>query len=190
MYSICVILAAAASAADSDNGSTDDSVDLRCGAYCLYVSLRALEIPIESYEQIEADLGPPSPAGYSMAQLSEVAKKHGAETLGVDTTFENLRRRPQPFACIAHINGNHFVNFAEVEDRQAWVIDPPREYSVPLDTLRTQWEGKALLISATPLLAEDELPRPFPWNVVLIVVVSSLAAWTLWVVFRRRFARG
>lgn len=161
--------------------------DLRCGSQCLYVSLKALDFPVGSFAELEAKLGQPSAAGYSMGQLKEVAKSYGAEVLGVETTFDNLRRRPGRFACIALISKNHFVNFADVDDHQTYVIDPPRDYKLPLDTLRTQWDGKALLISPEPILAEEDLPRPFPrWILfsggVLVVGVASFFV-------KRRFAQ-
>lgn len=162
--------------------------DLKCGSQCLYVSLKALDFPVGSFAELEAKLGQPSAAGYSMGQLSEAAKLYGAEVLGVETTFENLRRRPGRFACIALISKSHFVNFADVEDQQTYVIDPPRDYKLPLDTLRTRWDGKALLISHEPLLSEEDLPRPFPrWILfsgvgILVIGVASLCV-------KRRFVR-
>jgi ABC-type bacteriocin/lantibiotic exporter with double-glycine peptidase domain len=134
--------------------------DLRCGSYCLYVSLKALDFPLASLSELESKLGQPSAAGYSMGQLAEAAQSCGAETLGVETNFDNLRRRPGPFACIALVDEHHFVNIAGIDDTYAHIIDPPRDYNLPLDTLRSQWDGKALLIAKEPLLAEEDLPRP------------------------------
>src|SRR5260370_38863256 len=125
--------------------------DLKGGSQCLYVALKALDIPVGSFAELESRLGQPSAAGYSMGQLNDIACAYGAETLGVETNFENLRRRPGRFACIALVDKNHFVNLANVDGKRAHVIDPPRDYSIPLDGLGTRWNGKALLISPDPL---------------------------------------
>lgn len=153
--------------------------NLRCGSYCLYVSLEALDIPVKSFSELEGKLGQPGRAGYSLAQLDEVARSYGAQTLGVETTIENLRRRPGRFACIARIDGNHFVNVADLLDGEAYIVDPPdRDYRVPVDTLRTRWDGTALLISAEPLVAEEALNRGFGWfgyGAVFLAVAVLLA---------------
>ena len=159
--------------------------DLRCGSYCLYVSLKALDLPVESFAALEKKLGQPSPAGYNLGQLDEAARSYGAHTLGVQTNAENLRRRPGRFACIALIDKHHFVNLADIDAAQAYVIDPPKEYPVPLDTLRTRWDGTALLISAEPLLAEEDLPRPFPYGVLLIVAGLLAALVTVYLLLRK-----
>ncbi|MCH7990201.1 MAG: hypothetical protein IID46_13760, partial [Planctomycetes bacterium] len=115
--------------------SPANTVDLKCGGYCLYVSLKALDLPVTSYDELEKRLGQPTRAGYSMAQLEKTAKEYGAQTLGVQTSVDNLLRRPGRFACIALIEGNHFVNLAAVEDGKMSIIDTPRSESIPLDTL-------------------------------------------------------
>ena len=162
--------------------------DLKCGSHCLYVSLKALDFPVGSFAELESKLGQPSAAGYSMGQLSEAAKSYGAEILGVKTTFENLRRRPGRFACIALITKNHFVNFAVVDDRETYVVDPPRDYKIPRDTMRTEWDGKALLISREPLLSEENLPRPFSrWMLFTVGGLLVIGIMSLWI--KRRFVR-
>lgn len=163
-----------ASGAEATNSESREP-DLRCGSYCLYVGLSALDLPVKSFEELEKKLGPPSSAGYSMGELAEAAKVYNAYTLGVETSFENVRRRPGRFACIAHLDGNHFVAFQKIDERQAWIVDPPRSYTIPLETLQTRWDGKALLISAEPLLEEENLPSVFPyWTVVIIAGVFLL----------------
>jgi ABC-type bacteriocin/lantibiotic exporter with double-glycine peptidase domain len=128
----------------------------------LYVSLKALDFPVASYEALEQRLGPPSEAGYSMGQLAEAAQGLGASTLGVATTVENLRRRPGRFACIALLKDTHFVNIADISDQGVSVVDPPRSSTVPVDTFLTQWDGSALLIAPSPLVAEEDLGRAVP----------------------------
>lgn len=162
--------------------------DLKCGSQCLYVSLKALDLPVGSFSDLEAKLGQPSVAGYSMGQLDEAAKAFGAQTLGVETTPENLRRRPGRFACIALVDKNHFVNIAEVDEKHAHVIDPPRDYKLPLATLRARWDGKALLVSNEPLLAEEDLPGPpnrwIAWAAGGLLIAAAASVW-----LKRRFAR-
>ena len=164
--------------------------DLRCGSYCLYVGLKALDLPVQSFDELEAKLGQPSPAGYSLGQLEEAARGYGVHTLGVQTTVENLQRRPGRFVCIAHLNESHFVNIAAIEERVASIIDPPRRSSVPVDTLRSQWDGTALLISGEPLLAEEDLPRELPWSALLLSIGGAVAVGSAWYMARRFLSKG
>lgn len=161
--------------------------DLKCGSQCLYVSLKALDIPVGSFSELEAKLGQPTAQGYSMGQLADAAESFGAKTLGVETTFDNLRRRPSRFACMALVDNHHFVNLTEVGDTHVHVIDPPRDYTLPLETLRSMWDGKALLISNEALLAEEDLPRPPQrWIAWLVLILLGAAAAAVWV--KRRLA--
>lgn len=150
---------------------SDQPPDLRCGSYSLYISLKALEFPVGSFDEIEEKLGQPTLAGYSLGQLDEVARSYGAHTLGVQTTIENLQRRSGRFACIARFDGTHFVNIAQIGEKTAYIIDAPRkDHTLPLDALRTRWDGKALLISNEPLVPEDALQgRSHLWAVSALV---------------------
>ena len=172
MFSICSVVLTLSLSQAPEQGS-----DLRCGSFCLYVSLKALDFSVASFEEVEQRLGPPGGVGYSLGQLDEVAKDYGAYTLGVQTSPENLRRRPGRFACIARLDEAHFVNIAEIEDREAYVVDPPRrDFRLPLDTLRARWDGTALLISPDPLVPEEDLPRDFPLLLVLVLVGGGMLA--------------
>ena len=166
-----------------------ETPDLRCGSYCLYISLKALDLPVKTFEDLEQKLGQPSAAGYSFGELEEVARSYGVQTLGVETNFDNLRRRPGRFACIARIGGNHFVNIVAVDEKRAQIIDPPKQYQLPLETLRTLWKGKALLLSNEPLLSEEDLPRPFPLKSVVIVIFILAGALSVVLVLRNRRLR-
>lgn len=139
--------------------SPSPEVDMRCGSYCLYLSLKSLDFNVPSYAEFEIKLGAPTVRGYSMEQLYLTAEEYGASTLPVVTTIEVLQRRSERFACIARIGTNHFVIISRVADGTAQIIDPPSKYHLPLDTLRTQWDGKALLVATGPLASEESFAR-------------------------------
>lgn len=165
--------------------------DLRCGGYCLYVGLRALDYPISSYDEIERRLGQPTAvSGYSLGQLNGVAKDFGVQTLGVSTTPERLAQRPGRFVALAHIDGNHFVNIAGVDNGAARIIDPPREYSLPVDTLRTRWDGTALLLSREPLLAEEKVGGLPSWSWVAAALAGVAVVVGAWAYLSRRKPAG
>jgi ABC-type bacteriocin/lantibiotic exporter with double-glycine peptidase domain len=135
-------------------------VNLRCGSYALYVCLTGLGLTQDTFADLERKLGPPGAAGYSILQLEEVAKDYGANTLIVETSIDNLKSRREPFGCIVLLKRSHFVALYDIDGDRAYIIDPPREYSVPLDTFRALWEGKALLIAKGPLaLHASRFPR-------------------------------
>jgi ABC-type bacteriocin/lantibiotic exporter with double-glycine peptidase domain len=156
----------------ADSQVSDAQKDPRCGSKCLYLALQLLDRPVE-FTELERLLGEPSGAGYTLADLEAVARKLGAETLGVQTTFANLARRPGRFACLAHIDGGHFVLFHDVSDGRVSVVDPPRTYELPRDTLQTRWQGQALLLANRPLIPEEKLGKSWlPW----LVGAAGLAA--------------
>jgi ABC-type bacteriocin/lantibiotic exporter with double-glycine peptidase domain len=172
--------------AEPANQSTPD---LRCGAYCLYVSLKALDVEGVTFGEIESRLGPPSAAGYSIGQLDELARHYGLQTLAVRTNTGNLRLRRQPFACVALLKGGHFVNLAEVDDSTAFVIDPPREYALPSPTLSSVWDGTALLLARDPLEAEEALgSRWRPWWMGAAVLSGVVGIFCVIAIVRRRMA--
>lgn len=181
---VVMLLTSAGRAAEQPDG------DLRCGIDTLYVGLRALDVEVvNGPDEIEQKLGSMTADGYSLAQLADVAESYGLHTLGVQTTPDNLSRRPGRFVCIAHVHGAHFVNIANVEDGVVSIVDPPREYRVAVDAFRHQWPGTALLISHSPLLAEEDLPRPFNWRPLFITGLAALGLWTAWILLRGRGRR-
>ncbi len=154
---------------------------LRCGSYCLYVSLKGLGFQVGSFNDVEQQLGQPSATGYSLLQLEQTARHFGAHTLMVETTLDHLKKRTVPFACIARIDGSHFVNVYDISADEVFVIDPPQEYAFPKDTFCGLWDGSALLISTAPLdLNETSRVPVLLWGALgsVIVVVIFL--------FRRR----
>lgn len=188
MLTLLLVTALITAEASPETAPTTPMANPRCGSMCLYLSLRALDVPVRDLAELEEKLGPPPVNGYSLGQLSETAESYGLHVLPVQTSFENLQRRPGRFACIAHIRGNHFVNFGDVSDnRQVTMYDPPRPpASVPMDTLNTQWDGTALLLSNRPLLAEEDLPQPFLWRIVLGSLLGLLIAATITTLLKRR----
>jgi len=163
--------------------------DLRCGGYCLYVALKGLDLPAGSFEELEKLLGQPSSEGYSLGQLQEAAQRMGAQTLAVSTSLENLARRGGRFACIVPIAGSHFVLLADAAEDDVLVLDPPKPSAnrIPRDTFESRWNHMALLISADPLVREEDLPRVWNWRAGLAwglggaaVVLLTLAGWRRW----------
>jgi len=154
--------------------------DVRCGSYCLYVALKALDLGPGTYEELEEALGPPSDDGYSMLQLQEQAERFGAETLAVKTTLENLRKRERPLGCIAYLDErSHYVLIGDIEDNTVFVVDPPRSYELPAATLSALWSGEALLLSHKPLAPEEALSGrgvAFPLIVIAVISVIAIAA--------------
>lgn len=164
-------LAGPAGAADKDLPHPE----LHCGAYCLYVGIKALDLPVKDLEELETKLGQPSQLGYSIEQLSEAARGFGAKTLGVETSLENLRSRPNRFICIALLKQGHFVNLYDVTDERVYLIDPPNQRQVGLDGFRAIWTGKALLISDQPIPDESSLGRRFSWLLLALAALTPLA---------------
>lgn len=182
LYCICFLFGATRIA------TAQDEPDPLCGANTLYISLKALDADVGSFDELRASLGKLRPQGYSLGQLAEAAESHGMHTVGVQTSAENLSRRPGRFACIAHVDDNHFVNIADVKNGMVSIIDPPRSYTLPAETLSARWDGTALLISPEPILAEEDLPRPLPWRWVGAALLACMALYTGWVLLRKRRA--
>jgi ABC-type bacteriocin/lantibiotic exporter with double-glycine peptidase domain len=148
---------------------------LHCGAYCLYLGLKALDVPIKNYKELEDKLGQPSPLGYSMEQLAEAARGFGAHALGVETSLGNLRLRPNRCVCIALLKEGHFVNLYDITDDRVYLVDSPETRQVGLDGFRAIWTGKALLISDRPIPDESSLRRRIPWVQFAAVTLAAMA---------------
>jgi ABC-type bacteriocin/lantibiotic exporter with double-glycine peptidase domain len=178
---LCLV-AVAAQAARAQTTTLVDT-DPLCGAYCLYVALGSLEAPLPPAAEFFEQLGEPPPAGFSLGELAEQAEGLGLHTLGVQTSYENLSRRPERFACIAYLNRGHFVLLSKAADGMVTLVDPPRTTSVSREALDSQWDGTALLISNGSLLAEEDLPRPVNWLLwglvggAVAVLAGSYAVW-------------
>jgi len=141
---------------------------LLCGLYCLAFGLGVLGSPA-TLDDVQKRLGtvPPTAPGYSLGQMADVAQSYGFQTLLVETSVENLRRRPKPFAVIAHVDADmHFLCVIDVDPSGHATIFDPLTLSSGRDSvsrvdgplLTGRWDGVALLISRAPLLAEEDLP--------------------------------
>lgn len=139
------------------------SRDPFCGVYCVYIALGTLGRTPADYEAFEKSFGAFSTHGYSMDTLETQAKKHDVQTLGVETSIANLKKRQEAFACIALINPYHYINVYDIDDEYVYVIDYPKSYKLPLATFSKIWSGKALLLSQETLAPEsDSATRRIP----------------------------
>ncbi len=158
-----------------------------CGAICLYIALRSLDIEISGPQEVIERVGPPPEGGFSLDQLAETAAAYGMQTRTVETSADNLMRRPGRFACIAHYGEGHFVNLIDAEQGLVHVIDAPRSMRVPTETFDMFWSRKALLISAQPIIAEEDLPVEWSWWPFIYAAVAVCAvAIGVWLRKRRR----
>jgi ABC-type bacteriocin/lantibiotic exporter with double-glycine peptidase domain len=184
LLSLAVLVRAAAPLPQTVGTAESDGL---CGPYCLYVALGSLEIPVGSFAELQEKLGEPASSGYSLGELAHFAEQQSVNTLGVQTNVGNLRRRPGRFACIAHLSHGHFVLISDVSGNTVKLIDPPNVSNVAPDILATQWDGTALLLSAEPLLAEEDLPTEITWTwwaAAALALVAGLAGCVY--VFRRQ----
>jgi ABC-type bacteriocin/lantibiotic exporter with double-glycine peptidase domain len=147
---------------------------LRCGGYCVYTALKVFDKGPPSYDEFEKSIGMPSERGDSMAALQEAAEKAGLHTQAVSTTLSNLIARQEPFCCIAHINGNHFVLVIDADESSVKVVDPPRSFTLPVSTFQAQWNGTALLLSDVHLESEESLSRRLWW-----ILAARRFAWLM-----------
>lgn len=171
-------------AASSD--AAPEQRDPLCGAKCLYVALKGLDFDIKDYSALQVELGDPGKKGYSLGQLQEVAQERGAQTLGVQTTLDNLFRRRERLAFIAYLNPGHFVLLTDIKPEGISVIDPPRSYVMPRSTLLALWDGTGLLISPEPLASEESLrPSSLKYWLIGAAVCVALLGVSLWLLHLR-----
>ena len=141
---------------------------LRCGLYCLYITLKSFEKGPASLPELEETVGLPPSSGYSLLTLKEAAVAAGLNATCVNTTLELLQKRHERLACIAHVQRNHFVLLAGVENDEVIIIDPPTAYRLPVKTFLSRWKGEVLLLSPEPLQSEESLSRQVRFYAILI----------------------
>ncbi|MGC8642354.1 MAG: cysteine peptidase family C39 domain-containing protein, partial [Isosphaeraceae bacterium] len=161
--------------------------NLKCGAYCLYVALRALDVDVPNYDALEKELGLPGRLGYSMSDLARVAELHGAHVKGMETHLEDLASRRQRLAYICLSSTGHFVCLYNVDGALVHLVDPPEVLSVPVDTFKQQWTGKVLLISDSPIRESASIVPHGPWAWGLLI--ATIATACLLVVLLKRSTR-
>lgn len=168
------------------NKSNRSQPDLRCGAYCLYTALKALDFPVTSFEELERRLGAATPLGYSFNHLQLAAESYRAQTLALSTNLEELRRLPRPFACIARMTTGHFVIVGDVSDKDVWTINAPDSVVIPRETFESLWDGNVLLVSHEKLTADERISRPaVAWAAAGLASAIAIA----WIAARRLFSR-
>lgn len=168
-YMLCVLLLAPIQSQSASSKPPLNDSDEMCGNYALFVALNSLDANLPQLEDLDETLGQPPRGGHSLANLAEAAQKHGFQTLGVQTTLENLSVRPGRFACIVHLNYEHFALIRSVDSLGVHVIDPPDSHLVAVNLWKAVWSGDSLLISKDPLLSEAEV------NVIAENQVRSIA---------------
>jgi ABC-type bacteriocin/lantibiotic exporter with double-glycine peptidase domain len=166
----CICYATSCFAAEPVGTNVTNSQPL-CGASCVYVALNALDVNVTSFESLLERLPEVAMAGHSLGDLAKVAQSYEMKTLAVETTLENLERRSERFACVAHINEAHFVLISNIGAGHVTLMDPPYEKTIDRDVFSNSWNGKALLISAGDLVPEDKLGGRFPEAVLCVIIV-------------------
>jgi ABC-type bacteriocin/lantibiotic exporter with double-glycine peptidase domain len=166
--------------------------DPLCGAECLYTALVALGVDPGNYADFLQTVGPLDPRGLTLGRLAELAEERGLSTFLVETSLKNLRRRydEPPFACLAHVDGDHFLLIGDVQPQTVWTIDPPAESEVAAAVFEKRWRGHALLLSRQPLRPDADLPVPRNlWSLNGLVIAGGCLALGLGFFIWRRSCR-
>ncbi len=142
------------------------SADVKCGAYCTFIGLKAIGLVEGTHSAFEKTIPPPGPSGYSMEDLDRIAKGRGAATLAVEADLDTLATLTRPNACIAFVD-QHFliIKWINLETKTVSLIDPPLEYDLPFKEFRRRFSKRSLVLgvpSAPPLLA-----RSTPWTTII-----------------------
>ena len=133
-----------------------------CGAACLATLLRAHGQPVDLAAL--RDLTCTGRDGVSAAGLLQAARHHGFSGQGVRCPLERLDELPP--GAVLHWAGNHFVVLLGRARRGLRVLDPALgERVVPLETVREQYSGVALVLTPPAEAAAATAPpvRPRRW---------------------------
>lgn len=156
----------------ADKSGTPAPATARCGSYCVYVALSALDLIHEPYSSFEGRLPPPPANGYSLDDLETFAGRFGAHTLALEADLESLGRLDGRRACIAYLD-RHFVVVSlidEANDRVV-IIDPPRLYERTLKEFRKTYSRRALVVATQPIT----LPSDGASSRIALVLGSAAA---------------
>lgn len=160
--------------------------DPLCGGYCTFLALKSLGLNAGNWEDFALRLGRPGSAGYSLGELAEVVAAAGGHSLAVETSLSELQQRSDRFACVAHLDGNHYVLLYDAPPGLVRVIDAPFDYEISAAAFEQRWDGRALLIAARPI---EPQPRPSPWPAWVIGAPAVLLALLVVNWMRRVMAR-
>lgn len=155
-----------------------------CGADCLYIGLRSLDVDVPTYEEFISQMGQPPVSGFSMDDLKVQAARFQATATNVITSPANLSARTERFACIAWLKRGHFVLLADVDPamKEVHMVDYPAEATISFAGLGTQWSGEALLISRNPVEPEEVVAQRVAaggsqsstWFVVYVAIAIAI----------------
>jgi ABC-type bacteriocin/lantibiotic exporter with double-glycine peptidase domain len=144
-----------------------------CGAAAVYSLMHALDSEGSKrihFKEIETLLGEPPADGYSLSQLSEVAKHFGFEVLGIKTRLSVLRHRSPPYGCICHMQGvggeQHYVVLADINSNSVVLWDGFRQVEMPNKEFESKWDGVSLIVSERDIIPEAELQRTLWYSMV------------------------
>ena len=177
----------------------DDSVrkeDRHCGAKCLYVIMRGYGKAPSTYKSLIEELGPASPDGYSLLQLSVAARKHGLFAENVKLVKGNLSRFANTSSVILHLdkvgrmNRSHYVVCEGITPTTTTIFDAsvgvPSQVSHEIFSI---WTGNALIVSKTPIdLSMESKSASFAWGMYL-AISALIACCVFGMVWFSRFLR-
>ena len=193
-----VLLVAAARADDGISSYTLASLKERaqppyCGLYCLYLIMKASNLDPNFADLVQPEYLD-APNGSTLSGLEKAAKDAGLHAMIVSGATCRLLRAC-PHLAILHVRGgetsrdyDHYVLSVGTHDGWVRICDPPEPVRlVPFGELATRWDGKALIVSDSPVylagLIWRERVRLFLmagvaiFSLLLIHVVQRRAPW-------------
>lgn len=187
---LVLIISIQAFAVDNVESQPTTALDKRsepyCGLYCLYTVMKLANKDVDFTDLLKKKyIG--SRKGSSLDELKQAAEDYGFYAVPVtNMTSRELRELHCP--AILHVKSNetsksydHFELFLGVSGNRAKLINVPNPISlVPFWKLATRWDGKALIISRTPvdtagIFASSR--KRFTIHAILVVVVMSIIYW-------------